>query len=137
MGLDGKHSELTEQIIGAYFKVYDQLGYGFSENVYENALMIELEKLELTTVQQAPIAVYYERTLVGEYRVDILVNDAVLVEIKAERQITDDHEALLMNTLKATPVEVGLLLNFGPKPQHLRKIFDNERKGLLSWQRPE
>ncbi len=136
MAFDGKHSDLTEKIIGAFFDVYNQLGYGFSEKVYENALAIELRKLGLGMAQQEPINVYYESVLVGEYAADILVNGVVILELKAVRQLCDEHGAQLLNYLKATPIEVGLLLNFGPKPQCLRKVFDNERKGTLSWRKP-
>lgn len=137
MVFEGKHNELTEKIIGAFFKVYNHLGYGFSEKVYENALVIELRKLELSTQQQVPIKVYYDGAIVGEYVADLLVDAVVLVELKAARQICDEHVAQLLNYLKAASIEVGLLLNFGPKAQHLRKIFDNERKGAQAWLQPE
>jgi GxxExxY protein len=133
MAFDGKHSDLTEKIIGIFFKVYNQLGYGFTEKVYENALAIELRKSGLKVAQQEPIKVYYDGYLVGEYTADIVVNESVMLELKAVRQICDDHEAQLLNYLKATPIEVGLLLNFGPKAQYKRKVFDNERKGSMSW----
>lgn len=133
MVFEGKHSDLTEMILGAFFKVYNNLGYGFSEKVYENALAIELRILGLKASQQVPLEVYYEGSLVGEYAADILVNEVVMLELKAVRQLNQDHDAQLLNYLKATPVEVGLLLNFGPKPQHLRRVFDNSRKGTLTW----
>jgi GxxExxY protein len=129
----GKHSDLTQAIIGSYYVVYNQLGYGFSEKIYENALTIELQGQGLKVEQQRPINVYYKGKLVGEYLADIVVNDAVILELKAVRELLQDHEAQLLNYLKATKMEVGLLLNFGPKPQHIRKIFDNERKGMLTW----
>jgi len=128
-----KHEKLTEQIIGAFYTVYNVLGYGFLEKVYENALAIELRKMGLTVVQQAPIKVYYAGAVVGEYYADLLVADAVIVEIKAVRALAKEHEAQLLNYLKATPYEVGLLLNFGPKPEIKRKVYDNERKGGLGW----
>jgi GxxExxY protein len=130
---DGKHADLTEKIIGAFYKVYNTLGYGFSEKVYENALAIELRKLGLKVEQQARIVVYYESEVVGEYQADLVVNDVVIVELKAARQLADEHEAQLLNYLKATPIEVGLLLNFGPKAEIKRKVYDNERKGSLAW----
>lgn len=129
----GKHSDLTEKIIGAFFEVYNELGYGFSESVYENALLLELEKSGLQVEHQVPIKVYYHGQAIGQYWADILVNDAVILELKAARQILEEHEARLLNYLKATQYEVGLLLNFGPKAQHLRKIYDNNRKGSLKW----
>ncbi len=130
---EGKHADLTEKIIGAFYRVYNTLGYGFSEKAYENALAIELRKLGLKVEQQARIVVYYEGEVVGEYQADLVVNDVVIVELKAVRQLADEHEAQLLNYLKATPIEVGLLLNFGPKAEIKRKVYDNERKGSLAW----
>lgn len=129
----GKHSELTDKVLKAFYKVYNTLGYGFAERVYENALAIELKKLGLEVEKQMNITVYYEGETVGEYMADVVVNDSVILELKAVRTLTDEHEAQLLNYLKATPVEVGLLLNFGVKPEHRRKIFDNELKGSLVW----
>jgi len=128
-----KHEQLTEQIIKAFYTVYHALGYGFLEKVYENALAIELRKMGLAVVQQAAIKVYYAGAVVGEYYADLLVADAVIVEIKAVQALLKEHEAQLLNYLKATPYEVGLLLNFGPKPDIKRKVYDNERKGGLGW----
>ena len=124
-----KHEQLTEQIIQAFYTVYHTLGYGFLEKVYENSLAIELRKMGLAVVQQAEIKVYYAGVVVGEYYADLLVADAVIVELKAARALLAEHEAQLLNYLKATPYEVGLLLNFGPKPEIRRKVYDNERKG--------
>jgi GxxExxY protein len=113
--------------------VYNTLGYGFLEKVYENALVLELQKLNQDVVPQKRIAVYYQGHLVGEYFADLLVEEKVIVEIKAVRELVDAHEAQLLNYLKATPYEVGLLLNFGPKPKIKRRIYDNPLKGSLSW----
>ena len=129
----GKHSDLTEKIIGAFFTVYKRLGYGFSEKVYENALVLELRKLGLKVEQQKRIPVYYDGQVVGEYFADIVVNGIVIIELKAVRQLLKEHEAQLLNYLKATTIEVGLLLNFGPKAEFKRKVYDNERKGSLAW----
>ena len=134
---EGKHSDLTEQIIGAFFKVYNTLGYGFSEKVYENALGLELRKLGLKAEQQKKILVYYHSQVVGEYFADIVVNETVIIELKAARQLLEEHEAQLLNYLKASRVEVGLLLNFGPKAEHKRKVYDNARKGSLTWTKQE
>jgi GxxExxY protein len=123
-----KHSEITEKILAAFYKVYNTLGYGFLEKVYENALAIELRRMGLHVVQQEPITVYYAGEVVGEYFADLTVQGRVLVEIKAARNLAAEHEAQLLNYLKATPYEVGQLLNFGPKPQHMRRAFDNTRK---------
>jgi GxxExxY protein len=132
-----KHEQLTEQIIKGFYTVYRALGYGFLEKVYENSLAIELRKMRLEVVQQAQIKVYYTGVAVGEYYADLLVADAVIVEIKAVRALLKEHEAQLLNYLKATPYEVGLLLNFGPKPEIKRKVYDNERKGGLGWRQGE
>ncbi|MDX1379343.1 MAG: GxxExxY protein [Anaerolineales bacterium] len=123
-----KHSDLTEKIIGAFYAVYSSLGYGFLEKVYEKALMIELEKRGLNAQTQYPIHVYYDGQQIGEYFADIIVNDLVILEIKATKKLAVEHEAQLLNYLKATPYEVGLLLNFGPKPETKRRSFDNNRK---------
>jgi GxxExxY protein len=128
-----KHKALTQQIIGSFYTVYNTLGYGFLEKVYENALAIELHTLGLKVEQQARIVVYYSNQVIGEYYGDLLINDAVILELKATRVLAPEHEAQLLNYLKATPFEVGLLLNFGPEPQIKRKTYDNARKGDLNW----
>lgn len=125
---DIKYKELTEKIISVFYRVYNKLGYGFLEKVYENAMMIEFRKEGVPAVAQSPIKVLYEEAIVGEYYADILVATKVIVEIKAAKNLLIEHEAQLLNYLKATDVEVGLLLNFGPKPQVKRKVFDNFRK---------
>ena len=131
--LDFKHTDITDRIIKSFYKVYNKLGYGFQEKVYANSLDIELQKSGLRTILEELINVYYENELVGKYYADILVNGLVIVEIKATRGLFEEHEAQLLNYLKATPYEVGLLLNFGLKPEIRRKAFDNSRKGDLSW----
>ncbi len=113
--MEAKHKDVTARIIGAFYAVYNVLGYGFLERVYENALAIELRKLGLRVAQQSPIRVYYDGHVVGEYCADLVVEDTVLVELKAARELVEDFEAQLLNYLKATPYEVGLLLNFGPR----------------------
>jgi GxxExxY protein len=131
--LDFKHTDITELIIKAFYMVYNTLGYGFLEKVYRNALAIELRKLGLEVIQEARIAVYYDGKVVGEYFADLLVAGVVIVELKAVKRLLEEYEAQLLNYLKATPYEVGLLLNFGPKPQIKRKAFDNSRKGSMRW----
>jgi GxxExxY protein len=128
------HEEITSAIIAAYYDVYNTLGYGFLEKVYENALILELQKRGLTAEQQLPIKVYYEGQVVGEYFADLLVNSLVILELKAAEQIIKAHEAQLVNYLKATDHEVGLILNFGPKAEFKRKIFSNNRKPSLKGQ---
>ena len=125
---DSKYKELTEKIIGTFYKVYNNLGYGFLEKVYENAMMLDFRKENIPAVSQYAIKVFYEDEIVGEYFADILVDGKVIVEIKAARNLTLENEAQLLNYLKATDKEVGLLLNFGPKPEIKRKVFDNFRK---------
>jgi GxxExxY protein len=123
-----KHAEITDLIIKAFFTVYNRLGYGFLEKVYERALEIECRKLGLKCNQQCPIDVYYDRQKVGFYFADMIVNRCVIVEIKALSELNKKHEAQLTNYLKATEIEVGLLLNFGEKPELKRKVFTNEYK---------
>ena len=123
-----KHEELTQKIIGAFYTVYNSLGYGFLEKVYENALAIELIKSGLQVQKQKTISVYYDEHEVGVYYADLIVNDLVIIELKAASAIADEHYVQLLNYLKATNMEVGLLLNFGKKPEIKRKIFDNEFK---------
>ena len=129
--MEGKHSEVTGKIIGAFYDVYNSLGYGFLEKVYENALAIELERRGLTVVLQKQIQVFYRGQVVGDYFADMVVADLIVVEIKAAKNLASQHEAQLLNYLKATPYEVGLLLNLGPKPGHRRKVYDNELKSNL------
>lgn len=124
---DFKHNELTEKIIAIFYKVYNKLGYGFLEKVYENA-MIELKKENFSATSQSPIKVVYEGEIIGEYYADMLVDNKVIVEIKAAKCLSGEHEAQLLNYLKATDIEVGLLLNFGPKAEIKRKAFNNDRK---------
>lgn len=120
------HSDLTDKIIRAYYNVYNALGYGFLEKVYENAMMIELEKLNISSQRQFPINVYYENKLVGEYYADILVEGQIILELKAAESLSEQHEFQLINYLKATELEIGLLFNFGKKPEFKRKIFTNK-----------
>ncbi len=125
-----KHADITAVIIKAFYNVYNQLGYGFLEKVYENALLIELEKLGLNCIAQYQIEVYYGNAKVGFYIADIIVNKCVIVEIKAAAAICEEHEAQLTNYLKATDIEVDILLNFGKKPELKRKVFSSEYKNL-------
>ena len=124
------HEEITEKIIQAFYKVNNTLGHGFIEKVYENALAIELRKMGFNVSQQKKIKVYYEGEEVGDYESDLTVNDLVIVETKAKESLREEHEAQLINYLKATKTEVGLLMNFGKKPEFRRKIFSNDRKQI-------
>jgi GxxExxY protein len=123
-----KHGTLTDAIIGVFFEVYRTLGFGFLESVYEGAMEIALSEAGLTVVRQAPVPVRFRGRLVGDFRADLIVNDLVLLEFKAARAIDPSFEAQTLNYLRATPIEVGLLLNFGPKPEFKRYLFDNNRK---------
>ena len=119
---DIKYKLLTEKIIRIFYRVYNNLGYGFLEKVYENAMMIEFKREDVSAFSQYAIKVFYEDEIVGEYFADILADDKVIVEIKATRKIALEHEAQLLNYLKATDKEVGLLLNFGSKLEIKRKV---------------
>ena len=121
-----KHSEITGLIIKAFYNVYNELGYGFLEKVYENAMLIELRKLGLNCSNQLPIKVFYDDYQVGDYFADILVEKSVIVELKAIEKLAPIHETILVNYLKATEIEVGLLLNFGPKPEFKRRVLTKE-----------
>ncbi len=123
-----KHSEITNLIIKAYYNVYNKLGYGFLEKVYENSMMIELKKLDLNCKNQVPIKVHYDDRIVGDYYADIIVNDLVIIELKAAKSLCEEHEIQLVNYLKATGIEVGLLLNFGKETEFRRKVFTNRYK---------
>lgn len=121
------HEHTTEKIIKCFYKVYNKLGYGFLEKVYQNALYYELHNCGLFSEAQKPIKVFYSDILVGEYFADIIVNKEVILELKAAEAIAEEHEFQLINYLKATEIEIGLLLNFGKKPEIRRKIFTNDR----------
>ncbi len=125
---DFKYKELTEKIIKIFYRVYNKLGYGFLEKIYENAMMIEFKREGIPAVSQSGIRVFYEGEVIGEYYADILVDNKVIVEIKAAKRLVEENEAQLLNYLKATDIEVGLLLNFGTEPEIKRKAFDNLRK---------
>ena len=131
MGTDYLFKEETEGIIRAFYDVYNSLGFGFLERVYQNALYFELCHRGYTCAVQQRINVYYRGNLVGEYFADIIVNGHIILELKATESLNDEHELQLLNYLKATEIEVGLLLNFGKHPQVKRKIFTNNNKENL------
>ncbi len=128
--MDLLHKEITEKIIKCYYKVYNTLGYGFLEKVYENAFALELQQNGLDVKCQFPIKVYYESKIVGEYYADIIVNNLILIELKASACLLEEHECQLINYLKATEIELGLLLNFGKEAEYKRKVFMNKYKKL-------
>jgi GxxExxY protein len=131
-----EHREITDLLIKAFFRVYNTLGHGFLEKVYENAMALEACRLGLCIRQQMRVQVRYGEAVVGEYSADLVANNAVIVELKAAGMLAPEHEAQLLNYLKATPFEVGLLMNFGVKPEFRRRVMDNSRKGNLSWYQP-
>jgi len=127
-----KYSDITNKIIKAYYNVYNKLGlglgFGFLEKVYENAMMIEIKKMGLKCEKQVPIKVYYDEETIGHYFADIIVEKVVIIELKADESICEEHKIQLVNYLKATDVEVGLLLNFGKKAEFRRKVLTNKYK---------
>ena len=125
------NQETTARIIYCFYRVYNSLGFGFLETVYENALLIELISEGLDCKKQVPITLFYKGRTVGDYFADIVVNNTIILELKAVETLVEEHELQLINYLKATNLEVGLLLNFGKKPQIKRKIFTNDKKILL------
>lgn len=122
------HRDLTQEIIRIFYEVYNELGYGFLERVYQNALFYELKMNGFDVKAQHRIKVFYKEVEVGEYICDILVNDLIILELKAQEQLVEANEFQLINYLKATNYEVGLLLNFGKKAEFKRKIFQNNIK---------
>lgn len=124
------HEEITNKIIKAFYKVNNTLGFVFLEKVYENAMKLELTKMGLKVEQQKNIRVHYDGIEIGDYYADLLVNDCVIIELKAAESLCEEHEAQLLNYLKATNIEVGLLMNFGKKAEFRRKIFPNENKSI-------
>jgi GxxExxY protein len=125
-----KHSDLTEKIIGVFYDVYNELGHGFLESTYAEALLVALEESGLKTAREVPVPVWFRGRKVGQYYADLIVENAVLLELKAARTLESAHEAQLLHYLRATEVEVGLLLNFGLRPQFRRRLFDNARKKI-------
>jgi len=123
-----KHKELTDVILKTFYEVYNELGYGFLEKVYQNSLYLELKNKGLNVEAQKRIAVFYKGVEVGEYYADLIVEDTIILELKAAEYIVKDFENQILNYLRATECEVGLLLNFGKKPEFKRKIFENNRK---------
>jgi GxxExxY protein len=124
-----KHADLTEKIIGVYYEVYNELGYGFLESVYHNAMTIALRGAGLTAEAQVPIPVVFRGEPVGDFKADLLVEGKLILELKAVKALESMHEAQLFHYLRATDIEVGLVLNFGaPRPQLRRLLLDNSAK---------
>lgn len=123
-----KHRELTRKIIGVFYEVYNELGHGFLESVYQKSLGMALQDAGLHACWPIAIPVWFRGQQVGQFEGDLLVERSVLLELKAVRALDGSHQAQLLNYLRATDVEVGLLLNFGVKPEFKRLLFDNSRK---------
>ena len=130
---EGKYADLSEKIIKVFYQVHTEFGYGFSEKVYQKVFGIALRENGLKVDEQIPIKVYYHGQVVGEFFGDMLVNEVILLELKAANALLDEHEAQLLNYLKATTIEVGYVLNFGKSATFKRKVYDNDRKGSLRW----
>ncbi len=124
------HKELTDSILKTFYDVYNELGYGFLEKVYQNSLYLELRSRGFEVEAQKQIKVYYKGNEVGKYYADLVVNDVVILELKAAEYVVEEFEWQLLNYLRGTNKEVGLLLNFGKKPEFKRKVFENARKNL-------
>lgn len=126
------HFDTTDQILNSFYHVYNKLGSGFLEKVYENAISLSLRKLGFEVAHQKSIEVYFEGEQVGQFYADLIVNNIVIIEVKAVDRLQKVHDTQLLNYLRATTIEVGLLLNFGEKPAHRRRIFTNDRKQLTT-----
>ena|SRR5438874_13421131 len=125
-----KHADLTEKIIGVFYQVYNELGFGFLESVYHKAMLVALRALDLHVETKVAVPVWFRGEVIADFEADLMVEGVVLLELKAVQTLVQAHEAQLLNYLRATPIEVGLLMNFGPQPQFKRMAFDNDRKQL-------
>ncbi|MEE9165792.1 MAG: GxxExxY protein [Nitrospinota bacterium] len=123
MGTEYLYEDLAKKIIKCFYEVYDELGNGFLESVYEKSLMIELRDLGLKAVNQKSLDVFYKNHLVGDFKADVIVEDKIIIEIKAISKLTPQHEAQLINYLKATDIKLGLLVNFGEELEFKRRIY--------------
>ncbi|HZI57786.1 MAG TPA: GxxExxY protein [Verrucomicrobiae bacterium] len=123
-----KHSGLTDTVIGIFYGVYNELGFGFLESVYRNSLRIALLEKDLTVEQEVPVTVFFHGKNVGDFRADLVVNGTILLELKTAENIVAAHESQVLNYLRSTSLELGLVLNFGPRPQVRRLLLDNSRK---------
>ena len=130
MNADLKYFALTQKIIGVYYDVYNELGAGFLESVYQKSLALALESAGLKVCSRIDIPVWFRGHQVGQFEGDLLVENCVLLELKAARALCSAHQAQLLNYLRATEIEIGLLLNFGPKPEFKRVAYDNSRKRI-------
>jgi GxxExxY protein len=125
-----KHWDLCHEIVAVFYAVYNELGYGFLEAVYEEALFIALTEAGFSVGRQVPTPIWFRGRTIGQYKADLIVNGVVLLELKSVEAIDGSHKAQTLNYLRATDIEVALLLNFGPKPSFKRFVFENSRKGI-------
>ncbi len=116
-----QYQELTEKIIGCAYRVYNTMGFGFLESVYEKCLLIELKKAGLKAIARQPITVFYENEIVGKFVADIIVEDVIVLELKSVRRVVTGHEIQLVNYLTATHKDVGLIINFGEKRVEVKR----------------
>jgi GxxExxY protein len=128
VGMDLIHEDITKQIIDVFYQVYKELGHGFLEKVYQTAMMMALSQAGLTVAQRVPFDVWFRGCPIGDFWADLVVNGVVLVEIKSASALHPRDEAQTLNYLRASSIEVALLMNFGPKPEYRRRIFTNDRK---------
>jgi GxxExxY protein len=126
-----KHEAITSQIIRIFYQVYNELGYGFLEKVYQNAMYIALKQENFAVEPKMQVKVWFRGKEVGEYYPDLIVADTVIIELKAANTLAKEHEAQLLNYLRGTNLEIGLLLNFGLKAEICRKVYDNDLKPNL------
>ena len=126
------HEELTQKVIAVFFEVYNELGHGFLESICQTAMVMALRQAGLTVEQEVPFQVWFRGVRIGRFEADIVVNRVVLIEIKSASALHPWNEAQLLNYLRVSSIEVGLLMNFGPKPEYRRRIFTNDRKNQPS-----
>lgn len=124
------HPEFSDKILKSFYHVYNELQYGFKEKIYHNSMLIELRENGLKVESEKTVPVYYKQVIVGKYRADLIVENCIIIELKAQTTIKDAYEAQLLQYLKATPIEIGFVLNFGTKPEFVRRVFSNKRKQL-------
>ena len=125
-----EYEEITHKIIGAAYKVFNALGFGFLESVYKKAMVIQLTKGNLKVEEEKPLKVYYDNQVVGDFYVDLFVEEAVIVELKSVQSLTKEHEVQLVNYLNGLNIEIGLLINFGPYGVEVKRKYRKFRQDL-------
>jgi GxxExxY protein len=122
------HAEITQRVLVTFFEVYNELGAGFLESVYRSALAQALAETRMGVDREVPIDVFFRHAVIGRFFADLVVENRVVVEVKAVRRLAPEHQTQLLHYLRGTAIEVGLLLNFGPRPQFKRLVYSNARK---------